>query len=98
MLGLVQTKKHFELHAPRQTGKTSFLLALQDLLNSGTQGEYRCLYVTFEEGAASGGNLERAIRAILAALASLARWWLKDDFVQPNWRTALEQFGPDVAL
>ena len=33
VLGLVQDKKYFVLHAPRQTGKTSALLALRDLLN-----------------------------------------------------------------
>ena len=32
VLGLVREKKYFVLHAPRQTGKTSALLALADLL------------------------------------------------------------------
>ena len=31
---LIQQKKYFVLHAPRQTGKTSALLALRDLLNA----------------------------------------------------------------
>ena len=31
--GLIAQKKYFLLHAPRQTGKTSCLLALADLLN-----------------------------------------------------------------
>ena len=35
VLGLVRDKKYFVLHAPRQTGKTSALLALRDLLNGG---------------------------------------------------------------
>ncbi|MDD9985099.1 MAG: hypothetical protein OXQ31_02365 [Spirochaetaceae bacterium] len=38
VLGLVRDKKYFVLHAPRQTGKTSALLALRDLLNSGGTG------------------------------------------------------------
>ena len=37
VLGLIWDKKYFVLHAPRQTGKTSVLLALRDLLNSGAQ-------------------------------------------------------------
>ena len=41
VLGLVRDKKCFVLHAPRQTGKTSALLALRDLLNGG--GDYRCV-------------------------------------------------------
>ena len=35
LLGLVRDKRYFVLHAPRQTGKTSALLALRDLLNGG---------------------------------------------------------------
>ena len=44
VLGLIRDKKYFVLHAPRQTGKTSVLLALRDLLNGGTHGEFRCVY------------------------------------------------------
>ena len=33
--GLVRDKKYIVLHTPRQTGKTSALLALRDLLNGG---------------------------------------------------------------
>ena len=40
---LVHNKRYFVLHAPRQTGKTSVLLALRDLLNSGEIGDYRCV-------------------------------------------------------
>ena len=34
-LALIRDKRYFVLHAPRQTGKTSALLALRDLLNGG---------------------------------------------------------------
>ncbi|HOK41864.1 MAG TPA: ATP-binding protein, partial [bacterium] len=33
ILSLIEQKKYFILHAPRQTGKTSSLLALRDYLN-----------------------------------------------------------------
>ena len=46
MLALVEDKRYFVLHAPRQTGKTSVLLALRDLLNRG--GRLRCVYVNVE--------------------------------------------------
>ncbi len=39
---LIATNKFFVLHAPRQTGKTSTLLALADKLNQ--SGEYNALY------------------------------------------------------
>ena len=37
-LGLIRAERYFVLHAPRQTGKTSALIALRDLLNSGAAG------------------------------------------------------------
>ena len=48
VLRLIRAKRYFVLYAPRQTGKTSALLALRDLLNG--SGEYRCLYVNVEVG------------------------------------------------
>ena len=41
LLGLIQAERYFVLHAPRQTGKTSALLALRDLLNEA--GEVLCV-------------------------------------------------------
>ncbi|MEZ5585409.1 MAG: ATP-binding protein, partial [Candidatus Competibacteraceae bacterium] len=38
ILALIDQKKYFLLHAPRQTGKTTCLLALVDYLNQ--QGRY----------------------------------------------------------
>ena len=44
VLGMVRDKKYFVLHAPRQTGKTSALLALADLLNE--RGATSCIRAT----------------------------------------------------
>ncbi|ETR67739.1 MAG: hypothetical protein OMM_11273, partial [Candidatus Magnetoglobus multicellularis str. Araruama] len=46
ILMLIAQKKYFVLHAPRQTGKTSCLLALMKYLNE--QGNYECLYINVE--------------------------------------------------
>lgn len=40
---LIADRQYFVMRAPRQTGKTSALLALQDLLNH--EGDFRCVYV-----------------------------------------------------
>ena len=45
ILKLIRDKRYFVLHAPRQTGKTSALIALRDLLNSDEVGEFRCVNV-----------------------------------------------------
>ena len=42
ILGLIRSRRCFVLHAPRQTGKTSTLLALRDLPNSRTKEGFRC--------------------------------------------------------
>ena len=42
VLGLIRDEKYLVLHAPRQTGKTSALLALRDLPNGGQVGDFRC--------------------------------------------------------
>jgi predicted AAA+ superfamily ATPase len=46
ILTLIDQKKYFLLHAPRQTGKTSCLLALMEHLNR--EGRYRAVYANLE--------------------------------------------------
>ncbi len=48
---LVAEERYFVLHAPRQTGKTSCLLALMEKLNA--EADYTALYVN--SGAGQGG-------------------------------------------
>ena len=73
VLSLVRNKRYFVLHAPRQTGKTSVLLALRDLLNGGAEGRYRCVYMNVEAAQAAREQLDLAMRAILRELAMRAR-------------------------
>ena len=78
-LDLIRDESYFVLHAPRQTGKTSVLFALRDLLNSSAAGRYRCAYVNVEVGQVARDDTERGMRSILSSLASSARL-LGDDF------------------
>ena len=96
ILTLIARKKYFVLHAPRQTGKTSILLALQDRLNA--EGEYRSLYVNFEGGQAAGEDTASAMRTLLADLASRSLEVLRDDFVEQAMSEYLEKYGPHAAL
>ena len=57
---LISQERYFVLHAPRQTGKTSTLLALMDRLNR--QGRYRCLYANVEVGQSAREDIGRAMR------------------------------------
>lgn len=97
VLELVRSKRYFVLHAPRQTGKTSVLLALRDLLNSGAEGDFRCVYGNVEAGQAAREDMGEAMRAILGELASRALS-LHDEFPDSAWPGILARSGPHGAL
>ena len=97
LLDLVRMKQYFVLHAPRQTGKTSALIALRDLLNSGEAGDFRCVDVNVEVGQVARDDTARGIRAILACLAENALE-LGDDYPAGVWLDILADAGPESAL
>ena len=94
VLGMVRDKKYFVLHAPRQTGKTSALLALADVLN---ERGYGCVYVTVETARTARDDVQRAMRTVLVRLASQARATLDDGFLDDIWPDVL-RVGADEAL
>ncbi len=96
LLGLVRDQRYFVLHAPRQTGKTSALLALRDLLNGG--GDYRCVYANVEAGQAMRENVAEGMRAVLSELALEASVTLGDETLEGIWPGVLERAGPGQAL
>ena len=98
VLGLVRRKKYFVLHAPRQTGKTSALLALRDLLNGGTVGDYRCVYANVEAGQAMREDVAEGMRTVLAQLAFRASVTLGDETLERLWPDLLARVGPGQAL
>lgn len=73
---LIHQRKYFILHAPRQTGKTSCLLALRDHLNE--QGEYIAVYANVEAGQAARNDVSRVITATVSAIANRMSIVLKD--------------------
>ncbi|WDN88703.1 hypothetical protein BuS5_01671 [Desulfosarcina sp. BuS5] len=96
ILSLIAQKKYFVLHAPRQTGKTTCLLALMDYLNK--KGEYKCLYINVESAQGARENVYRGIQAIFSELADGAQLFLKDDFLEKIFAQVLEERGEDHAL
>ena len=92
LLRLIREQKYFVLHAPRQTGKTSALLALRDELNK--HGKYRCVYVNVEVGQSAREDVEAAMRAIIGSLALE----IQDGALDDIWQDALAESGPHSAL
>ena len=92
---LIRDKRYFVLHAPRQTGKTSALLALRDLLNA--EDDFHCVYVNVEGGQAAREDVEQVTRTFLGELASRARS-VGDEFLDEVWFDIWTKYGPHVAL
>ena len=96
VLSLIAQKKYFVLHAPRQTGKTSCLLALMKYLNE--TGQYRALYANVESGQSSREDVRMAMQSILAEIGRRARTYLQDPFPLSQVSRVLEDAGPGGAL
>ena len=96
ILTLIDQKKYFLLHAPRQTGKTSCLLALAELLNR--EGRYRALYANLETAQAAREDVRLAMTGMVQTLANSARLWLKDTQAEAIAREVLADQSATVAL
>ncbi len=79
---LIAEERYFVLHAPRQTGKTSCLLALMAKLNA--EEDYTALYANLEPAQAARGNVEAGMRAIIGGIVRNARRYLGDQRPE-NW-------------
>jgi hypothetical protein len=77
ILGLIAQGKYFVLHAPRQTGKTSCMLALRDYLNA--SGDYVAVYANIEGGQASRNDVQSVVKSTVDTLAEQFRGVLGDD-------------------
>ena len=95
MLMLIRQKKYFVLHAPRQTGKTSCMLALRDYLNR--QGDYIAVYANVEGGQASRNNVKSVVKSTVDTLAEEARLILKNGLAR-NARNSVQDEGEDAML
>jgi hypothetical protein len=64
---LIETQRYFVLHAPRQTGKTTVLLALMEHFNA--QRRWRCAYANIEAAQAARGDVDAGIATACHAIA-----------------------------
>ena len=89
LLPLIAQESYFVVHAPRQSGKSTAMLALAAELTA--SGNYAALLATCEEGAPFGQDPGKAERAVVANLASNARLYLPEVLRPP----ALAEAGGD---
>lgn len=72
---LIDGRHYFVLHAPRQTGKTTYLYALMNQLNK--EGKYTALTVNIQ-ASASGEDAEEAMMFAATAIYSQAKLYLPE--------------------
>ena len=70
ILMLIDQERYFVLHAPRQTGKTSCMLALRDYLNE--RDEYIAVYANVEGGQGSRNNVRDVVDAVCGLISAEA--------------------------
>ena len=81
---LIVQQSYFVIHAPRQTGKTTAMLALAKQLTE--SGQYTAVMVSAEVGAPFSNDPEKAELAILDAWRSRSQLYLPSDLHPPeNW-------------
>ena len=83
LTGLIEQRGYFVIHAPRQTGKTTAMLALAQQLT--VQGQYAAVMVSAEVGAAFPHDPGMAEAAILDAWKDDATYWLPPELHPPDW-------------
>lgn len=91
---LIDARKYFVLHAPRQTGKTTSLLALRDYLNQ--QGRYVAVYANVEAGQAYRNDVVMVQRGVIKEIGGRLSSVLKDDWPY-NLATEINS-KPDVSV
>ena len=95
VLTLIRQQRYFVMHAPRQTGKTTCMLALRDYLNR--QGDYIAVYANVEGGQSGRNNVASVIKSTVDTLAREVRLILRDDAAY-KLRDAVMDIGVESML
>ena len=77
ILRFIDQLRYFVLHAPRQTGKTTTLLAMMKVINE--QGRYSCAYANIEGAQAARGDETKGIPAVCNAVGRSIDLYLKNN-------------------
>jgi hypothetical protein len=93
---LIDSERYFVLHAPRQTGKTSALLAMMQALNAA--GQYACAYANIEGAQAARGDETQGIPAICDAIVESIDLYLRNSELRTWYETAKPKSSPQNLL
>ncbi|MDR0311655.1 MAG: ATP-binding protein, partial [Acidobacteriota bacterium] len=93
---LIYGQRYFVLHAPRQTGKTSTLLAMMSVLNE--EGRYACAYANIEAAQAARGDETQGIPAACSAISRSLALYLRRPELEDWYQEKGRQFSPQDQL
>lgn len=93
---LINNKRYFVLHAPRQTGKTSTLLAMMKELNQA--GHYACAYANIEGAQVARGDETQGIPAACSAIARSLALYLQTPELNDWYQQAGRGLSPQDQL
>ncbi len=82
VMRLIESQQYFVLHAPRQTGKTTFLHALAHRLNA--EGKYVCVVCSLESAGYQSISVESANKVFIQAIYLSAEIFLSADNRPPD--------------
>ena len=83
LIRLIEGQGYFVIHAPRQTGKTTMMIALAKQLTD--SGQYAAVMLSVEVGSAFSHEIGAAEKAILNAWRKTARFNLPKNLQPPDW-------------
>lgn len=93
---LIERQKYFVLHAPRQTGKTSTLLAMMEVLNQ--SGDYNVVYANIEGAQAAREDMDKGMTLVCQTIANRARDYGIAPELPELVETILDKIAPGTAL
>jgi len=96
IMHLINMQKYFVLHAPRQTGKTSILLALRDHLNK--SGNYICVYANIESSQSARNNVDSAVDSACYTIASNTDELFGGEKYTDIYQNKFKSIGPNTRL
>ena len=95
VLQLVEDANYFIVYAPRQTGKTTTLRALCEVLN---ERGYRAVHANLQPAREAGDDVDYAVRSVFDVLTHRANLTTGDDTFERIVKSLEDGFRPNTAV
>ncbi|MHC6203705.1 ATP-binding protein [Breznakiellaceae bacterium SP9] len=100
IISLIDQQRYFVLHAPRQTGKTTSLLAMAKRIND--DGRYHCVYINVEPAQAARNDAVQGMTIIMSRFDSATRQFSNQFTLfahnEPNEIVSKKSFGAALSF